>query len=96
LARIAVRLTPSGGADRIDGIGADAAGEAFVKARVRAPPEDGKANAALGALLARELGVAKSGVTVVKGHAARWKIVEIEGVDRAAVAAWLARIEEKA
>lgn len=74
----------------------DAAGDTYVKARVRAPPEDGKANVALEALLAHELGVAKSRVSVARGTAARRKIVEIEDADPEAVAAWLARIEEKA
>lgn len=86
-----MRLTPSGGADRIDGVAADSEGGAVVKARVRAPPEDGKANAALEALIAKALGVAKSKVAVARGHSARLKVLEIEGVSEAEVAAFVAR-----
>jgi uncharacterized protein YggU (UPF0235/DUF167 family) len=58
--RISVRLTPKGGRDALDGVTALSDGREVVKARVRAVPEDGAANAALLALLAKTLGVAKS------------------------------------
>lgn len=82
-----VRLTPRGGADRLEGWGADAAGRSFLKARVRAAPEEGAANAALEALLAKALGVPKSAVQVSAGHAARLKTLRVEGADAAALAA---------
>jgi uncharacterized protein YggU (UPF0235/DUF167 family) len=94
LSRLAVRLTPSGGADRIDGCTTDDAGRAYLKVRVRAPPEDGKANAALEALLAKALGVAKGKVKVARGATARLKAVEIEGVSETELAAFLARMEK--
>jgi len=90
-----VRLTPSGGADRIDGVDADAAGRRHIKARVRVPPEDGKANAALEALLAKTFGVAKSAVAVERGATARIKRVRIDGLDAAAACARLQALEEK-
>ena len=90
-----MRLTPSGGADRIDGCARDAGGRTILKARVRPAPEAGKANAALGALLARALGVAKSKVRVTRGASARLKTVEIDGVSESEIAAFLARIMEK-
>ncbi|WP_269715485.1 DUF167 family protein [Caulobacter sp. NIBR2454] len=80
-ARIAVRLTPRGGRDRIDGWDKDAEGRAFLKARVSAPPADGEANAALVILLAKTLGVPKSAITIVAGQTARLKQVEIEGLE---------------
>ena len=60
-----------------------------VVVRVTAPPVDGKANDALCRLLARLAGVAPSRVHVVRGHAARDKLVRVEGVDEAALRAAL-------
>ena len=85
--RLTVRLTPRGGADRIEGWANDGAGQAFLKARVRVPPEDGKANTALIALIAKAAGRPASSVRIVAGHTARLKIVEIDGLSEAAAAA---------
>lgn len=86
-----VRLTPRAARDDVDGIKNGPAGPA-VHARVRAVPEDGRANAALVELVAARLGVAKSTIEVVAGHTARLKTLSIKG-DAAAletrVAAWL-------
>jgi uncharacterized protein len=48
--------------------------------RISAPPVDGKANAALEAFIAKRVGVAKSSVSVVRGHSSRDKVVRVEGV----------------
>jgi len=45
--------------------------------RVRAAPQDGKANEAVIRLLARHFGVPKSAVSIVRGFTVRNKIVEI-------------------
>ena len=74
-----VRLTPKGGRDAIDGVETGADGKAYLKARVAAPPEDGKANAALIALLAKVCGVAKSKISILTGETARLKQVAIDG-----------------
>jgi uncharacterized protein (TIGR00251 family) len=74
-----IRLTPKGGRDAIDGWGTAADGKEYLKVRVAAVPEDGKANAALVALLAKALGVARSGVSILSGHTSRIKHVEISG-----------------
>lgn len=58
---------------------ADAAGRMLLKARVRAVPEDGKANAALLKLLAKTIGVPKSAVTLVAGHTSRVKTLRLTG-----------------
>lgn len=79
-ARIAVRLTPRGGRDRIDGWDKDGEGRPYLKARVSAPPADGEANAALIILLAKALGVPRSAVTIASGQTARLKQVAIEGL----------------
>jgi uncharacterized protein (TIGR00251 family) len=57
--------------------------------RVAAPPVEGKANAALCALLAELAGVPKTRVSVVRGASAREKTVRFEGLDRDALAAAL-------
>ncbi len=76
--RLSVRLTPSGGRDRIDGIDTADDGSTWLKARVSAPPEDGKANKALVALLAKSLRLPKSAITFISGETARKKILRIE------------------
>ena len=82
--RLAVRLTPRGGADRIDGVGEDG----VLRARVAAPPVDGAANAALCRLLAAELGLPAHAVRIVAGATARRKTVEIDGDPGALGARW--------
>ena len=77
--RLTVRLTPNGGRDAFDGIETDSQGETYLKARVTAVPEKGKANKALIALVSKSLGVAKSSVSLVSGETARKKILRIEG-----------------
>lgn len=58
-----------------------------LKVRVAAPPEDGRANAALCALIADALGVAPRAVIVVVGHASALKTLRVEGMSaREAVA----------
>jgi len=57
--------------------------------RVTAPPVDGKANAALCALVAKAAGVAPSRVTVMRGHTARDKVLRVDGVDGAVLRARL-------
>lgn len=90
-----MRLTPSGGADRIDGVAHDASGLPYLKARVRAAPENNEANRALERLIAKALGVAKSSVAVTRGHTARMKTLEISGASATEIAALLARYEVK-
>ncbi|MGG7566643.1 DUF167 family protein [Rhodovulum sp. DZ06] len=85
--RLHLRLTPKGGADRIDGIAADADGRAHLAARVSAPPDKGKANAALEKLVAKALGVPKRDVALVRGQTSRVKALEVAGDPKALVAA---------
>ncbi len=93
-ARLTIRLTPAGGADRIDGLAYDESGKPVLKVRVTAAPENGKANAALEKLIAKAFGVAKGKVNVVRGQTARMKQVEIDGASEAEIAAFAARYAE--
>jgi uncharacterized protein len=52
------------------------------KVRVAAPPEDGKANAAVVRLLAAALEVDARDVEIVSGHASRDKTVTLQGIDQ--------------
>jgi uncharacterized protein (TIGR00251 family) len=63
--------------------------EGAVLIRVTAPPVDGKANDALCRLVAKKAGVAPSRVTVLKGHTARDKTLDVDGVDIASLRAAL-------
>jgi uncharacterized protein YggU (UPF0235/DUF167 family) len=49
--------------------------------RVTALQVEGKANEALCRLIAKAANVAPSKVTVVRGHTARDKVLEVEGVE---------------
>ena len=73
-----VRLTPRGGTDRLDGLKALSDGRSVVAARVRAVPEDGKANAAVVKLLAKALGVAKSRLVLLRGATSRDKLFRLD------------------
>ena len=75
---IHVRLTPKSSPERVAGVERHG-GKPVLKAHVTAPPEDGKANAALTALIAGWLGVPKSKVTVASGQRSRLKSVRIAG-----------------
>jgi uncharacterized protein len=48
-------------------------------ARVKAPPVDGKANAALVALVAAHFGLRKAQVSIKSGASGRMKVVQVEG-----------------
>lgn len=76
---LTVRLTPRGGRDAIDGVERLADGRGVMKVRVRAAASEGEANAALLALLAEALGVARRDVHLVGGATARVKRVRIGG-----------------
>jgi hypothetical protein len=81
-----IRLTPKGGRDRIEGWVNDEKDHAVLKVRVSAVPERGKANEALVELLAKELRIAKSLISIRSGETSRLKTVFIarDGDDLAA------------
>ncbi|MBS1861306.1 MAG: DUF167 domain-containing protein [Actinobacteria bacterium] len=85
VARVAVKLQPRGRRDELLGFADD-----VLRARVSAPPVDGKANRALCRLIADRAGVAPSRVAVVRGAKSREKLVEVQGVDAAALPGLLA------
>jgi uncharacterized protein (TIGR00251 family) len=75
---LAVRLTPKASADAVMGVETFGS-ELVLKARVRALPEDGRANQALARLIAGWLDVPASSVAIAHGGKSRLKQVKIEG-----------------
>jgi uncharacterized protein (TIGR00251 family) len=73
-----VRLRVSPGARSAHVVGRH--GEAW-KVRVAAPAEGGRANEAVVRLLAETLSLPREAVTLVSGHGARDKIVQLVGLD---------------
>ena len=73
-----VRLRVSPGAKSAHVVGRH--GEAW-KVRVAAPAEGGRANEAVVRLLAETLSLSRDDVTLVSGHGARDKIVQLSGLD---------------
>ena len=84
--RLAVRLTPKASAERIIGLADEADGGVVLKVAVTAPPEGGKANAALVKLLARCFRLPPRDLAVVRGISDRRKVVAVTGAPRALAA----------
>jgi hypothetical protein len=74
--RLRLRVAPGASHTGIVGRHGDA-----WKVRVAAPAENGRANDAVVRLLAATLALPIAAVTVVSGHAARDKIIELAGVE---------------
>jgi uncharacterized protein YggU (UPF0235/DUF167 family) len=72
----------------------NAEGGVALKFGINAAPEDGKANAAVIALLAKHLPVAKAAISVAAGAKDRRKLVDIRGDPAALVAALEAWLED--
>lgn len=83
---IAVRVTPRGGRDGVDGWVRDDAGRLLLKVRVAAPAAEGQANAAVIAVLAKALGRPKSAFALASGQTARVKRIEVSGLSDAELA----------
>ena len=84
-----VRLTPGARTAGISGVVDAGDGKNALKISVRAPPEDGKANKDLLALLAKEWGLPKSSLSLLSGDTNRQKVVLVAG-DPAALQAQMA------
>ncbi|WP_300376380.1 DUF167 family protein [Henriciella sp.] len=76
--RLTARVMPNASSDAIQGRMVDDAGREFLKLRVSAVPENGKANCAVEKLLAKVLKLPKSAVRVVTGETSRIKGVDID------------------
>ena len=75
LAVLTVKVAPGARKDEVQGWMGDT-----LKLRVAAPPEKGRANAAVVALLARTLSTSRDRIVIVAGAGSRRKRVRIEGL----------------
>ncbi|MGE3108560.1 MAG: DUF167 domain-containing protein [Phycisphaerales bacterium] len=78
-----VKAVPGSKRDQIAGV----LGERL-KVRVAAPPEGGKANAAICRLLAQEFGVRTNEVQVIRGHGSAEKTIRVVGIGLADATRW--------
>jgi uncharacterized protein (TIGR00251 family) len=76
---VALRVTPRGGRDEIDGLETLANGRTVIKVRVRAIADGGEANRAVMELVAKALGVSKARVRILSGATSRLKQIAVDG-----------------
>ena len=74
---IRVKVQPKASRSEILGFIGD-----VLRVKVAAPPDRGKANAVLLELLATTFGVPKSRITLLRGHASRDKLIEVDGLSQ--------------
>ena len=89
-ARFRVAARPNAGRNALGGLH-----DGALKVHLSAQPEQGKANKALIAYLAKALGVARGDLTLVAGHTARTKTLAVEGLSAVELAARLRRVLEE-
>ena len=70
--KVKFHIQPGAKKNEIVGMHGDA-----IKVKLKAPPVDGKANEELVKFLAKELGIARSSVTIVAGATSRSKLIEL-------------------
>jgi len=87
---LSLRLTPKSSRDALEGVETLSDGRRVLKARVRAVPEDGKANLALLRLLADRLDLPIRALTLASGATGRTKVIRIEGTPEATLGRLLA------
>lgn len=93
--RVRLRVQPGASREAVEGPIALPDGHLALSVRVHAPPDGGKANAALVKLLARTWKLPKSAINIVAGHGRRRKVLLVSG-DPGALEArlreWLTRL----
>jgi uncharacterized protein (TIGR00251 family) len=80
MSTLKVKVVPGAKRDRVVGAYGDA-----IKVQVSAPPEGGKANAAVLRVLAEALDLKPSQIELISGHGQPRKAVRIEGLDEAEI-----------
>jgi uncharacterized protein (TIGR00251 family) len=72
-----IKVTPNARQNEIIGWEIDPVHGRLLRVRLAAPPVDGKANDALREFLAKQMGLAKSEISLKKGAGSRMKLLEI-------------------
>ena len=90
MGRLSLKVVPGSSRDEIVGWLGDS-----LKVKVKAPPEKGRANEAVIALLAERLRIDASSISVVSGHTSPAKIVEVDAIDDEAIRAAFPREKPK-
>lgn len=72
---IRVRVQPKASRNQVLGFREDA-----LRLQVTAPPEDGKANAAVIRLLAQTLDIPQLDLAIVRGHSSRDKVIRVSSL----------------
>ena len=80
MGRLSLKVVPGSSRDEIVGWLGDS-----LKVKVKAPPEKGRANEAVIALLAERLRIDASSIAMVSGHGSPAKVVDVDGMDAAAI-----------
>jgi uncharacterized protein (TIGR00251 family) len=84
---IRVHVIPNAKIDEVMGEHGDA-----IKIKLRAPPVEGKANAALRRFLAEKLGVPQRAIVLDRGERSRDKVIRIDGLSQTDVCRGLLQI----
>jgi uncharacterized protein (TIGR00251 family) len=77
-ALLRIKLTPSASKNAVEGVFQDTNGIAWLKVKVAAIPEDGKANNALIKLLSKYLKIPKTSFSFHQGEKDRFKILKVD------------------
>jgi uncharacterized protein (TIGR00251 family) len=80
MATLRFHIVPKAKKNKVMGERGDA-----IKIKLRAPALEGRANAALRSLLAEELKISESQITIERGHKSREKLIRIEGLSEGEV-----------
>ncbi|CAN5310246.1 hypothetical protein BH10PSE13_BH10PSE13_24310 [soil metagenome] len=80
---LSIRLTPRSSAAKVGGLWIDAKGDGWLSTSVTAPPDKGRANAALIDLLAATLDLPRSSISLEAGATSRLKRIRIARGDAA-------------
>jgi uncharacterized protein len=77
---LAIRVTPKSSRNEVTGLHTAADGAVSLAVKVSAPPDKGKANKAVIAVLAKAFDMPKSAFAIVSGETDRHKVVSVAGI----------------